>query len=303
MVHVRALVRAAWGMSLCLIGHTGCASWREPGKPSPTAVSDTMPAGAGGEAMQGGAGGSGGRVDALPNAAPQEAWTGVVPCAQTPGFWPMGARAAVSLTYDDAMTSPLRHALPGLDSRGWKATFYLTTRNLDADRWRPLARSGHELASHSVTHKSGITNAAMENEVLASLATIRGLGVVQPKFSFAYPNGSPTGSDGPYQPMVLKHTLAARGLDGRATKPSAKIDWGNVSSRILEAEDNVVGVIADTLAQNAWMTFVVHGIEDDAYLNIPKAKHDELLAVLDQQGKDVWVAPFITVADYIQRCY
>ena len=40
--------------------------------------------------------------------------------------WPYGARAAVSLAYDDALESPLDHALPALDKLGLKGSFYLT---------------------------------------------------------------------------------------------------------------------------------------------------------------------------------
>src|SRR4051812_24404914 len=40
--------------------------------------------------------------------------------------WPSGAEAAVSLTYDDALGSQLRYALPVLDAAGIKATFFLS---------------------------------------------------------------------------------------------------------------------------------------------------------------------------------
>lgn len=231
------------------------------------------------------------------------AWTGTIPCAATPTFWPFGAAGAVSLTYDDAMTSPVRHALPALDAQGFKATFFLTTgKRWNASVWKPLVHSGHELASHSVTHNSNITQAAMAQEVADSLNTIKALGVVQPHFSFAYPNGQPNGTDGSYAPGVLQHTLAARGLNGASQKLGVPVDYGNLPSRVLAETDNLPAIINETLAQHSWTVFVIHGIEDDLYLNIPKTKHDELVALLASQGKNVWVAPFITVADYLQRC-
>jgi peptidoglycan-N-acetylglucosamine deacetylase len=229
---------------------------------------------------------------------------GVIACNRGPNFWPQGAKAAISLTYDDALPGQVIHGVPSLDAKGFKATFFLTTGSSrwNANLWKPLAQSGHELASHSVTHNNKITRAAMEQEVIDSLAVIKSLGVTQPLFTFAYPNGALNGTDGTFGPLVLKHTIAARGLDGAATDRTATINWSNVSSRILSTADNFDSLVSGVIAKGSWLTFVAHGIEDDAYLNIPKAKHDELLNVLAAKGKELWVAPFITVADYLQRC-
>lgn len=51
--------------------------------------------------------------------------------------WPNGAKAAVVLTYDDALESQLDHAVPALDAAGFKATFFLAGVKLaDVERWR-----------------------------------------------------------------------------------------------------------------------------------------------------------------------
>src|SRR5437868_3579762 len=63
--------------------------------------------------------------------------------------WPGGARAAVSLTYDDALNSQLDNAVPELKRLGMKATFFLTEDNVHwrlAD-WEALARDGNEVAN------------------------------------------------------------------------------------------------------------------------------------------------------------
>ena len=265
-------------------------------------VGGTNIGGAGGGASAGASGG--GASGGGDGGASSKNWVGVIPCDGGPNFWPQGAKAAISMTYDDAMPGQVRHGVPSLDAKGFKGTFFLSTgsRSWNADIWKPLAQSGHELASHSVTHNDKITRAAMEKEVVDSLATIKSLGVTQPLFSFAYPNGALNGTDGSFAPLVLKHTIAARGLDGAATKRTDTTDWGFVSSRILSTADNLNTLVSGVITQGSWLTFVVHGIEDDAYLNIPKAKHDELMNILAGKGKEIWVAPFITVADYMQRC-
>lgn len=68
--------------------------------------------------------------------------------------YPGGARGAVSLTYDDGLTSQLDNAVPQLDARGLKATFFLTADNMQGqwDRWRAVAAAGHEMANHTISH-------------------------------------------------------------------------------------------------------------------------------------------------------
>jgi peptidoglycan/xylan/chitin deacetylase (PgdA/CDA1 family) len=72
--------------------------------------------------------------------------------------WPGGAKAAVSLTYDDALGSQLDNALPALERAGFKATFFLTWENIGAraDDWVKVARQGHEMGNHTMTHPCGL---------------------------------------------------------------------------------------------------------------------------------------------------
>jgi peptidoglycan/xylan/chitin deacetylase (PgdA/CDA1 family) len=73
--------------------------------------------------------------------------------------WPGGARAAVSLTYDDGLDSQLQYAVPALDRRDLKATFFLTEENMRARvaDWRAVAAHGHEIGDHTVSHPCDLT--------------------------------------------------------------------------------------------------------------------------------------------------
>jgi len=67
-----------------------------------------------------------------------------------------GKKAAVVLTYDDALNAHLDNAIPLLDSLGLKGTFYLTafapgSKNRISD-WRTTAANGHELGNHTLYH-------------------------------------------------------------------------------------------------------------------------------------------------------
>jgi len=69
--------------------------------------------------------------------------------------WPGGRRAAVVLTYDDALPSDLDIAIPALDAAGLKGTFFLIGNALvpeQIERWRAAAAEGHELGNHTVRH-------------------------------------------------------------------------------------------------------------------------------------------------------
>src|SRR4051812_46956355 len=68
--------------------------------------------------------------------------------------WPGGKKAAIALTYDDALASQLDIAIPQLNSAGLKGTFFLTG-NLGQSaipRWQQASKTGHELGNHTVYH-------------------------------------------------------------------------------------------------------------------------------------------------------
>jgi len=68
--------------------------------------------------------------------------------------WPGNKKAAIVLTYDDALQSQLNVALPQLDSFDFKGTFFLTgnLREKDIVEWRTAAKRGHELGNHTLFH-------------------------------------------------------------------------------------------------------------------------------------------------------
>jgi peptidoglycan/xylan/chitin deacetylase (PgdA/CDA1 family) len=74
----------------------------------------------------------------------------------------------VTLSYDDGLDGQLQNAVPALDARGLKATFFLAsfqgvehnwslpdpTSELTArhQAWQQVASSGHELGGHTIYH-------------------------------------------------------------------------------------------------------------------------------------------------------
>lgn len=122
------------------------------------------------------------------------------------------ADKVVVLTFDDGFADCLEHAIPILDARGWKATFFLVSGDMGGPgRWlgpkwsslmlmdwsaaRALVRSGHAVGSHTVTHRSllDLPPQAVRDELLRSKGHIEEeLGVPVPDLS--YPFGITTDS-------------------------------------------------------------------------------------------------------------
>ncbi len=73
------------------------------------------------------------------------------------GIWPEEThQAAVSLTFDDGGPTQLSRAIPEMEKRGLRATFYLCPRGDDyAERlapWKEIAARGHEIGNHTLSH-------------------------------------------------------------------------------------------------------------------------------------------------------
>ena len=68
--------------------------------------------------------------------------------------WPNGARAAVSLSFDDARLSQPDVGFALLEKLGVHATFYVSigSMNQRLDAWKRAAGAGHEIGNHSMTH-------------------------------------------------------------------------------------------------------------------------------------------------------
>ena len=70
--------------------------------------------------------------------------------------WPDNRKGAVSLGFDDGCPSHLSVAVPALNARGFKGTFFLMSGDgswsPDWNAWRDVAAQGHEIGSHTKTH-------------------------------------------------------------------------------------------------------------------------------------------------------
>jgi peptidoglycan/xylan/chitin deacetylase (PgdA/CDA1 family) len=93
-------------------------------------------------------------------------------------------RGDVTVTFDDGNASDFEHALPALNERGLRATFFVvagrlgTPGFLDADGTRALAEAGMEIGCHGMRHRPwrGLAQSALYEELIDAKAILERTG-------------------------------------------------------------------------------------------------------------------------------
>lgn len=227
--------------------------------------------------------------------------------------WPGGARAAVSLTYDDGLDSQLDHAVPALDSRALKATFFLTKENMEARLadWQAVAAEGHEIGDHTVSHPCalhGYTAARFANEEIKGAEQFfnANFGVDHDRV-FAFPcgiiglgRGSGLTSQLRYISVLRGAFAAARAADGDPNDPRMVARDRYVLQAVAPTYDRDDPLLAIDYVRKAmrwgfWAILIFHDV-------LPKrigdgdtsiASHDLILDWIKAQP--VWCAPMRSV--------
>ena len=227
-----------------------------------------------------------------PNAAVSEPTLTVIP-------W-NGHASAISFTFDDGLVSQLTHAVPALESRGLRGTFFVTCRatRRRPDEWRTVGLT-HELGNHSETHPraSEVTDSAAETS--GCDAYIRDeLGY--DTHTFAYPYGE---VGDPYQAYARSTYVGARSTRSGAVGTDESPDWTSLpavtsgANGVAVSTDDVLARMSNAHTAGQWMSITHHAIEDsDGYAPIPLS---ELESMLDQAiSFEMWIAPYGEVATY-----
>lgn len=212
--------------------------------------------------------------------------------------------AAVCLTFDGGDSSQLDVALPELNSRGMKATFFLIGNQTDRkDDWRKILIYGHEIGSNSLDHRhiaDLITPRDLDSQVVGAQNVLqKEFGVSL--YSFAYPYGEVTPR---LRTLVGENHLLARGGDD-LSQPDLKIgvepDWLNLPSRKMDPNlswATYQSWIDKDLKDGAWLIFKIPSLEEarEGYPSVSRHMFTQLLDYL--QSKDVWVGTVLQVGSY-----
>lgn len=240
--------------------------------------------------------------------------------AQGSAVW-NGKKCAVVLTYDDALQVHLDKVVPVLDSLGLKGTFYLSgyfpgfVNNLN--RWKNVGANGHELANHTLFHPcagdrpgrewvnpvydlSKYSVQRMTDEIRMTntlLKTLDGKSVR----TFAYPCGDTKIGDVDYYKTVANDFIAARGTTSEM-KPITQINLADVGSYAINGQsgEQLIELVKKAQETNSVLVFLFHGVGGGHSLNVALPEHNKLVRYLKQHKADIWVAPFIDIAQSVK---
>jgi len=244
--------------------------------------------------------------------------------AATAAFsWPGGARAAVSLAYDDALDSQLDHAIPALDRHGLKGTFYLQLSSPPVaarmQDWRAAAADGHELGNHSLFHQcSGAgpdrgwvqphrdldttTREQMRDQVLLAntmLAAIDG----RSERTYTAPCFDVKAVGGDYLPPLHASFVAIKAGSGPAIPASmAAVDPFRVTSYapVGASGAELIAQVKQAGERGTMIAFTFHGIGGD-HLSVSTQAHEELLRFLAAHRKEYWTDTFLNIMKHVRQ--
>ena len=235
--------------------------------------------------------------------------------------WPDGHKAAVSLSYDDALDSQLDHAIPALDRQGLKGTFYLQLSRdpvrLRMEEWRQAARNGHELGNHTLFHQcSGslpdrdwvepqrnldtTTAAQMQDQILLANVMLQALDGRDER-TLTIPCGDTRAQDGDYRLRVAPAFVAIKWGNGGVIADMATLDPAAVP---VDVPVGVTGAqliarVEEAAARGTMVNFTFHGIGGD-YLTVSNEAHEQLLAYLAEHRDIYWVDTFVNLMRYVR---
>lgn len=227
--------------------------------------------------------------------------------------WPNGARAAVSLAYDDAVPSQLDNAMPALDRHGLKGSFYLT---LSADtvrarlpEWCAAARNGRELGNHTLFHQCSakgddrawvapaqdldtMTVARMQAEVDVGNTMLHAIDG-STEFTFTAPCGDRNAGDGNYIRGLQDRFLGIKLGAGAVVPDMHRLDRMAVPVFAPQGQSGaeLIALVEEAGRRGTMVNFTFHGIGGD-HLAVSSEAHDALLAFLAAHRETYWTATF-----------
>jgi peptidoglycan-N-acetylglucosamine deacetylase len=232
--------------------------------------------------------------------------------------WPENRKAAVSLTFDDAMDTQAVNAAPLLKKYGFHGTFFLSgdrwAKPENMSKWNAVYDDGNELGAHTLHHpcpkktaldynSEDYTLEGMRAELKNQLSAFRALGMYREPIVFAYPCGTTwVGNDKrSYTPVVEQLFSAARGYNDYSLNDPLRVNLYEVQSGYIGGKDAeyLIETVKDAEKNGKWVVFGFHGIGGGGLITETK-EFEGLLRYLSENMESVWTAPFGRVAEYIR---
>ncbi|WP_183557376.1 polysaccharide deacetylase family protein [Mucilaginibacter sp. SP1R1] len=232
-------------------------------------------------------------------------------------------KAIIVLTYDDALQSQLKVALPQLESAHLNGTFFLAGYNVtpaSIPAWREVAKKGNELANHTLYHPCIITtgkgNPANNSANYTVYTILREISetnnllyAVDGKTSrtFAYPCtelavGGVNYVDSLRTSGLIKYARIGGNADAVITDfktldPLLVPSWAAVG---VTTGDELIAFVKKVQQRGGMGVFMFHGVGGD-YLTTPALAHKQLLTYLRQHANEIEVLTFQQAMDKVSQ--
>ncbi len=240
--------------------------------------------------------------------------------AQTLKTW-NGKKAAVVLTYDDAINQHLDNALPVLNKLNLKATFYMTAFS-DASKnripaWRNVAKQGHELGNHTLYHpcmggkgrewvskEQDLNNYSVQrmlNEVRMTNVFLEALDGKK-KRTFAFTCGDMKVGNSNFIDSLKNDFVAARAV--RAEMHTIdKVNLYDVDCYMVNnnTAEQMMAWVDKAIESHSLLVILFHGVGGGNSLNVALPEHRKFLEYLKKRESELMIAPMIEVAEHIKQ--
>jgi peptidoglycan/xylan/chitin deacetylase (PgdA/CDA1 family) len=206
-----------------------------------------------------------------------------------------GHKLAISLSYDDALSSHLDTVVPALNKYNIKASFYLTLASpvvrAHLPQWRTTAQQGHELGNHTLYHpcraslpgREWVPDTAdldayslrqMVQEVELANSFLHAIDGRSER-TFTPPCGDLQVKDASnYLPHIAEKFVAIKGFEAAEFGPS--VVWAPVG---LSAQEMIARIEQEAKQGTRLVSLIFHGVGGD-YLSVCAEAHEQLLAYL-----------------------
>ncbi|MFT7772712.1 polysaccharide deacetylase family protein [Roseateles sp.] len=245
-----------------------------------------------------------------------------VAASAAPFTWPGGAKAAVSLGYDDGLDSQLDHVIPELNRRGLRASFYVPINGPTLpgrqDAWKAAAAAGHELGNHSLFHGCSAKGpgrewvlpqrdldrqmaAQVQEQVIAANTWLQALdGRVRRTFTPPCLDLQAGGQDyvAALRPQFVAYRAAGPGL----VADTAQIDPYAMPVYFVEGwtGEQLIALVEKAASQGALVSLLFHGVGAE-HLSVTREAHDQLLDHLARNKARFWTDSFVNIMENARR--
>lgn len=237
--------------------------------------------------------------------------------------WPKGAKAAISLSYDDALNSQLDHAIPALNKYGLKGTFYLQLSSPTIDQrlsdWRAAAKKGHELANHSLFHQCSksqpgrdwvepgrdldkLTVAQMKDQLVLANTMLYAIDGLRER-TFTAPCIDKNAGGQNYIDAVKSEFVAIKLEGGSGVTPDMNtLDPYSVSVYFPAdvTAQQLINIAKEAAEKGTMANITFHGVGGD-HLSVTAEVHEEFLKYLAKNKDIYWVDTFLNEMKYVKE--